>query len=341
MKNKPNYTRSSNERNCDMVNKMNRFPRVMVFGSTGYIGQVLMAFLRYEIKKYHPSFQIRGVTHNDCDITNREQVMDLIHTWQPTHVFNLAAKADTEWCEKHFIEALHVNMLGAMTLRDVCAALGVHFTHFSSGCIYKDDGVYHKEEDKIVARCQYAQTKRLTDMIMEPHKNEFLTIRMRQPFSAYWHPRNILAKLATYEALIQEDNSMSCLEDCLPRVLWLALTGKTGIWNLTNGGSITPYRVGVLLYAHNRRKFLPKSIEYRDLLAQMSCVRVNTLVSCDKFEKESFGVFAPMDCVEDAVIRSINCAKSVVDYSIEDYPQNPSWEALRRAIIGDVSANDK
>lgn len=88
---------------------------------------------------------------------------------QPTRVINAAGVRGTpnvDWCEDHKEETIRANIIGATNLVDCCFLLGIHVTHFSSGCIYDYNDAhppggkaYTEEEEPNFYRSFYSNTK--------------------------------------------------------------------------------------------------------------------------------------------------------------------------------------
>jgi len=76
---------------------------------------------------------------------------------KPTHVFNAAGvtgRPNVDWCETHKVETIRANVVGTLTLADVCRERGLIVINFATGCIFEYDdlhvlgsGIGFKEED--------------------------------------------------------------------------------------------------------------------------------------------------------------------------------------------------
>ena len=70
------------------------------------------------------------------------------------------------------------------------------------------------------------------------------------------NPRNFVCEIAHYERVVDIPNSMTGLPELLPCAIKLALRGRTGVFNYTNPGAISPGQV-LELY----RKYIDPSFE--------------------------------------------------------------------------------
>ena len=80
-----------------------------------------------------------------------------INVVNPTHVFNavvITGRPNVDWCESHKMETIRVNVVGTLTLTDMCRENGVVLINYATGCIFEYDlghqvgsGVGFKGED--------------------------------------------------------------------------------------------------------------------------------------------------------------------------------------------------
>ena len=272
-------------------------PVILLTGGTGYIGSIFTAFLL----RGAGLEQVHSLGSRDLDVTDREAVHDVLRDTNPDIVIHLAAKADTDWCEEHFEEAKEVNVRGSLNVVEEALALGVHATYFSSACLYPDNSKAYSETDRLAAFCRYTETKLLAERELEPYLDRILNIRMRQPFSNHRHPRNLLQKLASYTDFIDEPNSMSHLEECLPIVWGLAIDGEVGTWNMTNEGWTTPLRIARMIKQHRKPDMTVREITYEELLDRVDAVRVNALVDCSRLKARGYSPRHVEEAVRDCL----------------------------------------
>lgn len=231
-------------------------------------------------------------------MTDAAQVARALGHYEPDVVFHLAAKADTDWCERNFEQARRVNVGGTLNVVRAALERGAQVVYFSSACLYPDNAKQHAEQDRMEALCRYTETKLEAERALEPFADRVLTIRMRQPFSNHCHPRNLLQKLASYTQFIDEPNSMSHVEECVPVIWELSIAGETGPYNMTNPGWTTPLRIARLIREHWNPDMDIAEISYEQLLEQVEAPRVNALVDCSKLERLGFRLRP----VEEAVV---------------------------------------
>lgn len=265
----------------------------LVTGGSGYIGAIVTDFLERSVALA----QVWSYGSAGLDVTDRTAVAERIRALKPDVIFHLAAKAETDWCEDNFEEAKRVNVDGALNVVEEGLTHGAQVVYFSSACLYPDNARFYAEHDAMQAFCRYTETKLLAEQKLKPCSDEILIIRMRQPFSNHRHRRNLLEKLASYSEFIDEPNSMSHLEECVPVIWELCRMGEAGPYNLTNEGWTTPLKIAHLIKRYWQPDMEIEAIGYEELLAKLRARRVNSLVDCAKLKAKGF-VLTP---VEDAV----------------------------------------
>lgn len=216
--------------------------RALIFGSRGFMGR---RFLTLYLDATAPS----------TDIADARGVGAILDAENPDVVINAAGKTgrpNVDWCEEHRIETLHGNVTGPIALAEECAKRGIYLVHLSSGCIYEGDnrGRGFSEEDlPNFSGSFYARTKAWSDQILkelaEPHdkRGGILILRLRMPFDASADERNLIVKLAKYPRVLDVQNSLTCIPDFLAAAKTLIERRRTGIYNVVNEGTISPFEI--------------------------------------------------------------------------------------------------
>ncbi|KAG6475045.1 hypothetical protein ZIOFF_064262 [Zingiber officinale] len=122
--------------------------KFLIYGRTGWIGGLLGRLCTE-----------RGIpfAYGAGRLENRVQLEDDIAENSPTHVFNAAGvtgRPNVDWCETHRAETIRANVVGTLTLADVCRQRGLILINYATGCIFEYDdkhplgsGVGFVEED--------------------------------------------------------------------------------------------------------------------------------------------------------------------------------------------------
>jgi len=208
--------------------------QVLIFGATGYLGSALRS-------------EFTHTATPRIDIANMRDVAAVLDQFRPAIVINAAGRTgedNIDWCEDHRVETLHGNVTGPLVLLEQCSCRGVRLVHIGTGCVYSGDNDaagYRESDPPNFFGSFYSRTKSWVDQVLSDFP--VLILRPRMPFDASDHPRNLISKLRTYPRLIDVQNSMTSLVDFVYATRTLIDRQATGIFNVCNPGTISPWEV--------------------------------------------------------------------------------------------------
>lgn len=123
--------------------------KFLIYGKTGWIGGVLGKICEKQGIEFEYG---RG------RLEDRSQLVADIQVVKPTHVFNAAGitgRPNVDWCETHKPDTIRTNVIGTLTLADVCREHGLLLVNYATGCIFEYNdahpirsGIGFKEEDR-------------------------------------------------------------------------------------------------------------------------------------------------------------------------------------------------
>ncbi|CAM8962762.1 unnamed protein product [Rhodiola kirilowii] len=215
--------------------------KFLIYGRTGWIGGLLGSLCTAQ----NIDFQ-----YGKGRLQDRSSIEADIAAVQPTHVFNAAGvtgRPNVDWCESHKVETIRTNVVGTLTLADVCREKGLIVINYATGCIFEYDekhplgsGIGFKEEDTPnFFGSFYSKTKAMVEDLLNNYDN-VCTLRVRMPISSDLNnPRNFITKISRYEKVVDIPNSMTILDELLPISIEMAKRNLTGIWNFTNPGVVS------------------------------------------------------------------------------------------------------
>ncbi len=210
--------------------------KVLIFGGRGYIAG--------HLKTVYPNAVFPEV--DICDVVAVGNILDLE---KPDIVINAAGKTgkpNVDWCEEHKLETILSNVQGPLNLLDACAKRNIYWVHIGSGCTYEgdNDGRGFTEEDPPnFSGSFYSRSKLWIDQILKDFP--VLQLRLRMPFDGTSHPRSLISKLRKYTKVLESQNSLTYLPDFLSALALLVSKRRTGIYNVVNPGSVSPYQIMV------------------------------------------------------------------------------------------------
>lgn len=203
--------------------------KYLIFGK-GYIAGKFKDFLGAEA-------EISDVRVEDLSLVRKE-----IESKKPEIVINCAGKTgrpNVDWCEDHKMETLFGNVTVPLILAKACEDLNTYFVHIGSGCVYegyKGGEGFAEDDEPNFAGSFYSRTKAWSERML----SEFpvLQLRLRMPFDSVPGERNFITKILKYPKVISTENSISVLDDFLMAGKALMDRKETGIFNMTNPGTI-------------------------------------------------------------------------------------------------------
>ncbi len=251
--------------------------KYIIFGN-GYLGNKYKEFLGNDAEI------------SNADIGNIELVINELKEKKPEIAINCAGKTgrpNIDWCEDNREETIYSNIVGPLILARVCKENDIFMVHIGSGCIYQGDnnGKGFTEED--IPKLSeipsfYSQTKFISEYMLKQYS--VLQCRIRMPIDSKKHPRNLITKITNYKNVISEENSITVIDDFMRATVDLIKKRKTGIYNVTNPGSITHKEI-----LEKYKELVDSSLQYtiidtKDLKTKAG--RSNCVLNTDKLKKE-------------------------------------------------------
>ncbi|PSS20984.1 UDP-4-keto-6-deoxy-D-glucose 3,5-epimerase/UDP-4-keto-L-rhamnose 4-keto-reductase [Actinidia chinensis var. chinensis] len=204
--------------------------KFLIYGKTGWIGGLLGKLCSEGGIEFE---------YGRARLENRSSIVEDVRRVRPSHVFNAAGvtgKPNVDRCETHQVETIRTNVMGTLTLADVCKEQGLIMVNFATGCIFEYD-------EKHPQASFYSKTKAMVEELMKEYKN-VCTLRFRMPISSdLSQPRNFITKIARYDKVLNIPNSMTVLDELLPISIEMAKRNLTGTWNFTNPGVISHHEI--------------------------------------------------------------------------------------------------
>ncbi|KAJ7564472.1 hypothetical protein O6H91_02G018400 [Diphasiastrum complanatum] len=262
--------------------------KLLIYGRTGWIGGLLGKICEKQGILYE---------FGAGRLENREQLKLDIAASNPTHVFNAAGvtgRPNVDWCENHKVETIRANVVGTLTLADVCKQFGLLLVNFATGCIFEFDdnhplgsGIGFKEEDKPnFTGSFYSKTKAMVEELLKEYEN-VCTLRVRMPISSdLCNPRNFITKISRYEKVVNIPNSMTVLDELLPISIEMAKRNCTGIWNFTNPGTVSHNEILQMYRDYIDPKFKWVNFTLAEQAKVIVAPRSNNELDTTKFQKE-------------------------------------------------------
>lgn len=180
----------------------------------------------------------------DKFIETVQDVEELIDKHQPDAILNAAGivgKPNVDWCETHQVETYKGNTILPLIIAEACQNKGIYMLHMGTGCIFygasSPSGGPWTEEDYANPVAVYTRCKYAADLILAKLPNVGVA-RIRIPTDSISHPANLIDKLASFDKIVDVENSITVVEDMIDVFHQLLEKKADGIYHVTNPGSI-------------------------------------------------------------------------------------------------------
>ncbi|XP_042505896.1 bifunctional dTDP-4-dehydrorhamnose 3,5-epimerase/dTDP-4-dehydrorhamnose reductase-like [Macadamia integrifolia] len=262
--------------------------KFLIYGRTGWIGGLLGKLCDAQgIEFAYGTGRLEDRTSLESDIA----------AVRPTHIFNAAGvtgRPNVDWCESHKVETIRTNVVGTLTLADVCREKGLILINYATGCIFEynkehplGSGIGFKEEDSAnFIGSFYSKTKAMVEDLLKNYEN-VCTLRVRMPISSdLSNPRNFITKITRYEKVVDIPNSMTILDELLPISIDMAKRNLTGIYNFTNPGVVSHNEILEMYKEYMDPKFTWKNFTLEEQAKVIIAPRSNNELDTTKLKQE-------------------------------------------------------
>ncbi|KAH7300439.1 hypothetical protein KP509_24G062900 [Ceratopteris richardii] len=294
----PNHTPLEVHPNGTMDNPKVKAPlKFLIYGRTGWIGGLLGDACKKQGIEYE---------YGSGRLENRSSLEADIERVKPTHVLNaagLTGRPNVDWCESHKTETVSVNVVGTLSLADVCLQHDLLLVNFATGCIFEYDdshplgsGIGFREEDTPnFTGSFYSKTKAMVEELLKNYSN-VCTLRVRMPISSdLSNPRNFITKITRYQKVVDIPNSMTVLDEMVPIAIEMAKRNLTGIWNFTNPGVVSHNEILEMYRKCIDPKFQWTNFSLEEQAKVIIAPRSNNELDASKLQREFPGLLSIKD----------------------------------------------
>lgn len=233
--------------------------RILITGSNGLLGQKLAELLlpkqdvellatsrgENKLAELYPTLPFRSM-----DVTNAEQVEQVVSEFRPTHIIHTAAMTNVDQCENDREGALLLNRDAVQYLVNTCEKYNVHLIHVSTDFIFDGESGPYDETAEGKPVNFYGETKLMAEEIVKQAKCKWAILRTVLVYGVVndqgrtnivlWVRDSLQAgkviKVVTDQfrtPTLAEDLAMGC---------WLAAEKDAeGIFHISGSEMLTPY----------------------------------------------------------------------------------------------------
>ncbi|PIE87192.1 MAG: NAD(P)-dependent oxidoreductase [Bacteroidetes bacterium] len=140
--------------------------KLLITGSNGLLGQKLVDYCLQKEIDFIPTS--KGESRNSkcpedryvtMDITNRDEVMEVITKYKPSHVIHTAAMTNVDQCELNPDACELINVTATKYLVEACNHVDAHFQLLSTDFVFDGEKGNYVEEDPVNPLSIYAKSK--------------------------------------------------------------------------------------------------------------------------------------------------------------------------------------
>ena len=283
---------------------------------TGYKGQ-----LGYDIvRELHArgEFDILALDVNEMDITNREQVMNIVKEYKPDVIFHCAAWTAVDKAEDMYEKVYDVNVNGTKNLTDASIEVGAKMIYMSTDYVFDGtkEGTY-KEEDMVNPKSVYGETKYLGEEEVRRNPNHFIT-RISWVFGI--NGNNFIKTMlrladSKTELTVVDDQvgSLTYTVDLAKLLVEMFHTDKYGTYHVNNDGYCSWAEFAKYIMESNGKecKIIPVTTEeYIKITGSKQAYRPrNSKLSKDKLIENGFAKLPSWQDATDRYCRELEEAK--------------------------------
>ena len=230
--------------------------KIVLLGSNGFVGSYFKSLIETTDN------ELISITRKQCNLLNKDKLYKILKSTYCNYIINCAGytgKPNVDACENNKEACWQGNVTLPKYLSEICSGLNLKYIQVSSGCIYSGtkgkNGFRETDEANFSFDHQpcsyYSGTKAIMEDLLKKDPNVYLC-RLRIPFNNISNSKNYITKLINYETLLNAQNSLSNINDFVNACYFLMMEKcDTGIYNITNTGSISTKNTRQCLLVHS------------------------------------------------------------------------------------------
>ncbi|MBI2631763.1 SDR family oxidoreductase [Candidatus Pacearchaeota archaeon] len=158
-----------------MINN-NQTMKILITGSAGFVGKNLFNYLKKEHEVYGISRRAGETTTHQCDITKRDDLMQVLNLINPDLIVHSAALTFVDYCQEHKDETWTTNVDGTLNLVKWSFLNKKKIIYISTDYVYAGEKGNYSEESETKPVNIYGETKLAAEKIISILPN-FLILR--------------------------------------------------------------------------------------------------------------------------------------------------------------------
>lgn len=241
--------------------------KILVTGANGLLGQKLVYRMKWmnnvecvaTARGENRLIDKDGYIYEDMDITNHEQVKNIILKHQPNYIIHAAAMTNVDSCESDKENCKKINVDAVANLVAICEVNNIHLIHVSTDFIF--DGTAGPYEEKAVGNplSYYGWSKLEAENIIIASNAKWSILRtvlvygivdnMSRSNIVLW-VKNSLEKAQEINVVNDQWRTPTFAEDLADGCLLTALKDATGIFHISGSEMMNMYQLAGIVADH-------------------------------------------------------------------------------------------
>ncbi|MCC6805872.1 MAG: SDR family oxidoreductase [Deltaproteobacteria bacterium] len=235
---------------------------VVVTGSNGLLGSSLVAHFGAAKKPLigidlgSSSNQHLGAhEYYDCDLSNYDQVTELIERLHPRVIMHGAAMTNVDGCEAQREAAWRVNVEATAHLAALSETLGAHLIYVSTDYVFDGRSGSYDETSLLSPLGIYALTKAAGELSVRTHASQWAICRTSVPFGPFTHVkkdfvrwlRDELTAKKPVRIVTDQISNPTYAPDLARMLVQVADTGYTGVLHTAGATSLSRFELATTI----------------------------------------------------------------------------------------------
>lgn len=223
--------------------------RVLLTGANGQFGSEYSAYTALNA----PHDELHAFSHADLDVTNRDQVLQLVHAVRPDVIVHAAAMTNVDGCETDHARALLVNAFGTRNIAEAAQRSNSRVVYLSTDYVFDGRGggpagrLPYTEWDTPNPQTAYGRSKLGGEIELQNLLGPDATI-VRTSWVCGLHGHNFvktmvrIANDSSVPSPVVVDDQVGCptfTADLASAVRFLAVSRLPGLFHVSNTESVS------------------------------------------------------------------------------------------------------
>lgn len=262
--------------------------KILLTGAKGQLGRALYNLFTKDDSKW----EVVAVDKAQLDITNLEQVSEVLAYYRPEIVINCGAYTAVDDCEENEEIAYLVNAEGPHHLAQVCNELHITLVHISTDYVF--DGGFKepiKEETYTMPQTVYGKSKCLGEEYVKTLCDKYFIVRTAWLYGEGSNFVKTMLRLAKERKEINVVNdqwgSPTSTKDLASFISELIQTDYYGIYHASNEGICSWYEFALTIFEYAGEKVIVNPITSEEYVCKAVRPKYSVL-DCSKLRNRGF-----------------------------------------------------